>query len=97
MKDLKPKEQTKPIKSKSKNQSKAANIFKDLIQKRKRVKNELHENVNMNKSYFRYWGNTKDVSFYEYMDPNELFDKIKNNQIKLDDALKKDFWINQTI
>ena len=97
LKDLKPKEQTKPIKSKSKNQSKAANIFKDLIQKRKRVKNELHENVNINKLYFRYWGNTKDLSFYEYMDPNELFDKIKNNQIKLDDALKKDFWINQTI
>ena len=30
----------------------------------------------------------KDVSFYEYMDSNDLFDKIKNNQIKFDDALK---------
>ena len=51
--------------------------------------NKLFENVDMNKLYFKYEGNTKDVSFYEYMDSKELFDKIKNNQINYDDALKK--------
>ena len=43
----------------------------------------------MNKLYFEYIGNTKDVSFYEYMDSKELFNKIKNNRLKFDDALKK--------
>ena len=51
--------------------------------------NNLYESVDMNKLYFKYEGNTKDVSFYEYMDSKELFNKIKNNQIKFDDALKK--------
>ena len=50
--------------------------------------NKLYESVDMNKLYFKYEGNTKDVSFYEYMDSKELFNKIKNNQIKFDDALK---------
>ena len=43
----------------------------------------------MNKLYFEYIGNTKDVNFYEYMDSKELFNKIKNNRLKFDDALKK--------
>ena len=42
----------------------------------------------MNKLYFRYVGPTKDVNFYEYMDSKKLFNAIKNNQIKFDDALK---------
>ena len=36
LKDLKPKEQTKPIEDKSNNQSKATAIFNDLINKRKK-------------------------------------------------------------
>ena len=36
LKDLKPKEQTKPIEGKSNNQSKATIIFNDLINKRKK-------------------------------------------------------------
>ena len=36
LKDLKPKEQTKPIEDKSNNQSKATIIFNDLINKRKK-------------------------------------------------------------
>ena len=36
LKDLKPKEQTKPIEEKSNNQSKATAIFNDLINKRKK-------------------------------------------------------------
>ena len=50
--------------------------------------NELYESVNKNKLYFEYVGNTKDVSFYEYMDSKELFDEIKNNRLRFDDALK---------
>ena len=34
-------------------------------------------------------GPTKDVSLYEYMDSRELFDKTKKNQIRFDDALKR--------
>ena len=51
--------------------------------------NKLYESAGMNKLYFKYEGNTKNVSFYKYMDSKELFDKTKNNQIKFDDALKK--------
>ena len=36
LKDLKPKEQTKPIEDKSNNQSKATIIFNDLISERKK-------------------------------------------------------------
>ena len=50
--------------------------------------NELYESVNKNKLYFEYVGNTKDVSFYEYMDFKELFDEIKNNRLRFDDALE---------
>ena len=51
--------------------------------------NELYESINKNKLYFEYVGDTKDVSFYQYMDSKELFDEIKNNQLRFDDALKK--------
>ena len=51
--------------------------------------NKLHESVNMNNLYFKYVGHTKNVNFFEYMDSKELFNKIENNQIKFDDALKK--------
>ena len=51
--------------------------------------NKLYESVDINKLNFEYVGNTKNVNFYEYMDSKELFNKIKNNQIKFDDALKK--------
>ena len=51
--------------------------------------NELYESADMNKSYFKYIGNTKDVNFYEYMDSKGLFNKIKNHQINFGDALKK--------
>ena len=66
LKDLKQKEQTKKIEGKSdnkNNQSIAANIFNDLVKKRKSIMNELHESVD--KLYFEYVGPTKDISFYE--------------------------------
>ena len=48
LKSLKPKEQTKPIEDKSNNQSKATIIFDDLINKRKKIMQELHDNVDYN-------------------------------------------------
>ena len=68
LEDLKPKEQTKSIEVKSNNQSRAAVTFNDLISKRKSIMNELYESANKNRLKFEYVGNTKDVSFYEYMD-----------------------------
>ena len=72
-----PKEQTKPIEDKSNNQSRATNIFNDLINKRKKIMNELYEGVDYNNLKFEYVGPTKDVSFYEYKDSKELFHAIK--------------------
>ena len=66
LKDLKQKEQTKIIEGKSdnkNNQSIAANIFNDLVKKRKSIMNELYESVD--KLYSEYVGPTKDISFYE--------------------------------
>ena len=88
LKDLKPKEQTKPIEDKSNNQSSAAIIFNDLINKRKGIMNELYEKVDRNNLKFDYIDPTKDVNFYEYMDSKELFSELKNNRLKFDDALK---------
>ena len=73
LKNLKPKEQTKPIEGKSNNQSRDAIIFNGFISKRKSIMNELYERVDKYKLKFEYVGNTKDVSFYEYMDSKELF------------------------
>ena len=86
---LKPKEQTKPIDSKSNNQSKVAIIFSDLINVRRKIMSELHDSVDYNNLKFEYVGPTKDVSFYEYMDSKELFNAIKNNQIKFSEVKNK--------
>ena len=89
LKDWKPKEQIRPTEGKSNNQSKAAIIFNDLINKRKKITSELHESVDHNSLKFECVGLTKDVSFYEYMDSKELFNAMKNNQISFNDALKR--------
>ena len=86
---MKPKEETKPIENKSNNQSKATIIFNDLINKRKKIMSELHDSVDYNNLKFEYVGPTKDVSFYEYMDSKELFNAIKNNQIKFSEVKNK--------
>ena len=67
----------------------AANIFNDLINKRKKIMNNLYESVDMNKLRFKHVGPTKDVDFYEYYDSKELFNKIKNNRLRFRDAVKK--------
>ena len=51
--------------------------------------NELHEIVCYNNLKFEYVGPTKDVSLYEYMDSEELFNAMKNNQIRFDDVIKR--------
>ena len=89
LKDLKPKEQTKPIEDKSNNQSKATIIFNELINKRKELMNKLYDSVDYNNLKFEYVGPTKDVSFYEYKDSKELFNAIKNNQIKFSEVKNK--------
>ena len=38
---------------------------------------------------FEYVGPTKDISFYEYKDSEELFNVIKNNQIKFSEVKNK--------
>ena len=86
---MKPKEQTKLTDDKSTNQSKAAIIFSDLISKRKRITTELYDSVDYNNLNFEYVGPSKSASFYEYMDSNQLFDAIKNNQIKFSEVKNK--------
>ena len=49
--------------------------------------NEWYESVDVNKLYFQYKG-TEGVSFYEYYDSKELFNKTNNNQLRFDEALK---------
>ena len=89
LKDLKPKEKTEASEGKSNNQPRTKIIFNDLVSKRKSIMNEFYESVDYNNLKFEYEGPTKNLSFYEYIDSRELFDKIKNNQIRFDDALKR--------
>ena len=50
---------------------------------------ELHDSVDDNNLKFEYVGPTKDVSFYEYKDSKELFNAMKNNQIKFSEVKNK--------
>ena len=86
---MKLKEQIKPNEDKSNNQSKSIIIFNDLIKERKNIMNELYDSVDYNNLKLEYIGPNKDVSFYEYMDSKELFNKIKNSQIKFSEAKNK--------
>ena len=72
LENLKLKEETKPIEDKSNNNPKAAIIFDDLINKRKELMSESYNSVDYNNLKFEYLTPNKDVSFYEYMDSEEL-------------------------
>ena len=50
---------------------------------------ELYDSVDYNNFNLGYVGSNKDVSFYEYMDSKELFNAIKNSQIKFSEAMNK--------
>ena len=62
-KRFKPKEQAKAIEGEFSSQSKARNIFKDLVKERMDIINKLHENVDYNNLKFEYVGPTKDEVF----------------------------------
>ena len=50
---------------------------------------KLYDSVDYKDLKFEYIGPTEDVSFYEYMDSKELFNAIKNNQIKFSEVKNK--------
>ena len=50
---------------------------------------ELYDSVDYNNLTFEYVGPTEDVSFYGYMDYKELFNAIKNSQIKFREVKNK--------
>ena len=80
-------ESLKPIEDKSNNQSRSTIIFNELINKRKELMSELYNSVDYNNYLkFEYLDPTNDLSFYEYKDSKELFNVIKNNQIKFSEV-----------
>ena len=50
---------------------------------------ELYDRVDYNNLHFEYVGPTKSESFYWYMDSKDLFNAIKNNQIKFSEIKNK--------
>ena len=86
---MKLKEQTKPTEDKPNNQSRATITFNDLINKRKELMSKLYDSVDYNNLKFEYVSRAKDVSFYEYRDSKELFNAIKNSQIKFSEVKNK--------
>ena len=50
---------------------------------------KLHESLDFNNLKFEYIGPTKDVSLYEQRDSKELFNAIKNSQIKFSQVKNK--------
>ena len=50
---------------------------------------ELYDNVDYKNLKFEYVGPAKDVMFHEYKNSKELFNAIKNNQIKFSEAKNK--------
>ena len=50
---------------------------------------ELYDGVDYNNLKFEYVGPTKDVSFYEFKDSRELFNAIRNNEIKFGEVKNK--------
>ena len=50
---------------------------------------KLYDSVDQNDLNFKYVGQTKDVSFYKYMDSKGLFNAIRSSRIKFSDALNK--------
>ena len=51
---------------------------------------ELYDSVDYNNLKFEYENPTKNLSFYEYMDSKELFNKLKDKCISFNDAQKRE-------
>ena len=93
---MKPKEETKPIEDKSNNQLKAAIIFNELINKRKKIMSKIYDSVDYNNLKYECVSKNKNVSFYEYIDSKQLFSAIRNNQINFDDVvIRQDEFLNK--
>ena len=86
---MKLKEETKPNEDISNNQSRAAIIFTEPINKIKELMSELNDSVHYNNLKFEYVAPTNDVSFYEYKDSKEISNATKNNQIKFSEVNNK--------
>ena len=52
-------------------------------------KKKKNESVDKNTFYFKCVGPTKDATFYEFMDSKELFNALRDNRIRFDDAKEK--------
>ena len=50
---------------------------------------ELYDSFDYNNLNFEYVRITKNVNLYKYMDSKELFNAIKNNQIKFSEVKRK--------
>ena len=50
---------------------------------------ELYDSIDYNNLKFEYVGPTNDIRYYEYMDSKELFNAIKNDEIRFDETRKK--------
>ena len=50
---------------------------------------KLYDSVDYSNLKFECVGPVKDVSFYEYKNSKELFNAIKNNQVKSNDVKNK--------
>ena len=95
LKDLKPKEQTKPIEDKSNDQSKATfssytKLYLVILLTKEKLMSELHDSFDYDNLQFQYICPTNDVRFCEYMDSKELFNAI-NNQIKFSEVMNKQY------
>ena len=51
--------------------------------------NELHDDIDLYKLYFKCEVPTKDINLNQYYDSKELFNGIKILSIKFDNAVKK--------
>ena len=60
-----------------------------LAKEKKIIISEFCDSVDYNNLNFGYVGPTKNVNFFEYMDFKEIFNKIKNNQIKFSEVKNK--------
>ena len=87
---MKLKEETKPIEDELNNYSRATIIFNKLINiKKKQLMSKLYDSVDYNNLKFEYVCPTNDVSFYEYKDSKEIFNAIKNDEIKFSEVKNK--------
>ena len=72
-----------------KDQSITADIFNDLILKKKIILNELYDNCDLNKLHLKYERSIKDENFNVYYSFKERFDRRKSQNFKFDYVVKK--------